>query len=202
MIENDSLRAQYSILIVDRLGYGYSEYGKVASIENQSKIIIDLLEKIKQGEQKVYVIGHSYGGAIAGTIATYNPDFLTATVMMAPAIDPIQEKYFWYSKLGKWKLTRALGSGALKVAADEKYSHAAQLVPFRDQWASISKPIMHIHGDKDKVVPFGNIQFSKEHISKEVLTTYEWKGMNHFFPFTKEEELIQIIASYIKNLTN
>jgi uncharacterized protein len=199
-IEHDSLRANYSILIVDRLGYGYSEYGKVASIENQSKIIIDLIDKLKKGEHKVYVIGHSYGGTIAGTIATYNPSFLTATIMMAPALDPKQEKYFWYSKLGKWKATRALGSGALKVAADEKYSHAEQLATFQNKWSLVSKPIFHIHGDADKVVPFGNIQFSKAQINKNLLTTYEWKDMNHFFPFSKKEEVVILLDKYFKSL--
>jgi uncharacterized protein len=199
-IQNDSLRANYSVLLVDRLGYGYSEYGKVASIENQSKIIIDLIDKLRKGEQKVYVIGHSYGGTIAGTIATYNPSFLTGTVMLAPALDPKQEKYFWYSKLGKWKATRVLGSGALKVAADEKYSHAEELATFQNKWSLISKPIYHIHGTADKVVPFGNIQFSKEQIKKEVLTTYEWKGMNHFFPFKEKEQLIILIEKFIESI--
>jgi uncharacterized protein len=199
-IENHSLRNQYSILIVDRLGYGHSEYGKVASIENQSKIIIDLISTLKQENQNVYIMGHSYGGTIAGTIATYNPTFLTATIMLAPALDPKQEKYFWYSRLGKWKATRALGSGALKVAADEKYSHAEQLATYLNKWALISKPIYHIHGDADKVVPFGNIQFSKEHINKNVLHTYEWKGMNHFFPFSDKEQLIILIDKYIESI--
>jgi pimeloyl-ACP methyl ester carboxylesterase len=117
--------------------------------------------------------------------------------MLAPAIDPDREKYFWFGKLGKWRATRWLIPKAFRVAADEKYSHESDLRSYQERWKDIKTDIVHVHGDKDFVVPFGNLEFSKKNINPDYLTPYAWKGMNHFFPFQKKEETLKLLDGFL-----
>jgi pimeloyl-ACP methyl ester carboxylesterase len=167
-LKSPILTDNYSIIIVDRLGYGYSDYGRYAAISDQSHAIIALIHSVQNVYQDVFIAGHSYGGTITAAIACFRPEFLTASVLMAPAIDPENEKYFWFSKLGKWKATRWMASGALKVATDEKYNHAKELKEWEDKWENINTPVLHIHGSNDNVVPFLNLEFSKKKFSERV----------------------------------
>ncbi len=197
-IKNKALREKYSILIMDRLGYGYSDYGHYSPMVDQSKMIIDLILDHVSNGQSVYIAGHSFGASIAGLIASMKPSFLKATVMMAPALDPEIEKYFWFGKLGIWDATRWMATGALKVAADEKYGHAEELRSLKNTWSNVATPILHIHGMEDGVVPYANVFFSKSNIDGKYLKMYEWPGMNHFFPFTEENKVVEILSNYFE----
>jgi uncharacterized protein len=195
-LKNSLITDHYSVILVDRLGYGYSDYGHYATIKEQSELLVDLINKEVKENQEVFIAGHSYGGTIAAAITSLHPKFLTASVLMAPALDPVNEKYFWFGKLGKWKATRWMASGALKVATDEKYNHAKELELWHPKWKNISTPVLHIHGNKDKLVPFVNIQYSKTNIPVSHLEVYEWEGMNHFFPFSKTNQTAELLHEY------
>ena len=197
-LKSPLLIENYSVIVVDRLGYGYSDYGNYASILKQSQFIISLIESFNTVNQKVFIAGHSYGGTITASIAALQPQFLTASVMMAPAIDPENEKYFWFGKLGKWKATRWMATKALKVATDEKYNHAKELQEWSSKWTCIKTPILHMHGDKDKVVPFVNLAYAQATFPKEYLSTYVWERTNHFFPFSSKEKTIQLLHEYFQ----
>ena len=193
-----TISQNYSVLLIDRLGYGFSNYGKYATIKVQAESIISLLDTLVKNDQDVFVAGHSYGGTIAAAIAGLNPDYLTASVLMAPALDPDNEKYFWFGKLGVWKATRWMASGALKVATDEKYNHAEELKFWDSKWKDIETPVLHIHGNKDKVVPFINLTYFQKKMREDLFESYEWKRMNHFFPFTETKKTIEIIHFYFQ----
>lgn len=198
IIENDTLRSQYSILMIDRLGYGYSEFGKYHTIKEQAAAIENIIAEM--AAEEVILVGHSFGGSIVGYIATQNPSWLLATVMIAPAIDPENEKYFWFGKLGYYKLTRWMAPKSFRVAASEKYKHLEELEEFMNDWGNIRKPILHIHGDKDVLVPFENLAFSQNNIPDEVLTPQPWKGHNHFIPFSDTNQLVDSLQVFLSNI--
>jgi uncharacterized protein len=198
-LELESFRNKFSILIIDRPGYGNSSYGKFRPFSEQAKILGKFIEG-KRDSRDVYLVGHSFGATIVGLMAVKAKKYMKASIMLAPALDPDNEKYFWFGKLGKWKATRWMASGALKVAADEKYSHAAELDQVKNNWQDINIPVLHVHGDEDNVVPFINQKFSESTFPKDYYSKYIWKGMNHFFPFQKREETGAIILNYIDSL--
>ena len=105
-IQEDTLRDNFSMLIIDRLGYGYSDYGNYQPIPDQFEAVNALMKEVRGNNQKVYTVGHSYGGTIAGYMAIQDPEWLTGTIMIAPALDPDQEKYLWFGKLALYKSTR------------------------------------------------------------------------------------------------
>jgi len=196
-IQEDTLRKDFSILIIDRLGYGYSDYGNYQPIPHQFEAIDALIKEVRGNNQKVYTVGHSYGATIAGYTAIQHPEWLTGTIMIAPALDPEQEKYLWFGKLALYKSTRWMVSKSLRVAADEKYSHEEELESFVNSWDQINSPILHIHGDKDGLVPYGNVNFSEKKIPEKWLKIKTIPGKGHLLPFTEKELMVKEILQFV-----
>lgn len=198
-LKNERLRNSYSILVVDRPGYGYSNYGEYQPIRKQYEAIQRILESAEI-TNNVITIGHSFGGTISGYIAIQNPDWLKASIMIAPAIDPDQEKYLWFGKLALYKSTRWLAPRSLRVAADEKYSHEAELNTFIGDWHRIKKPVLHIHGDADGLVPHANVSFSKSNIPEKWLEIKTVQNKGHLIPFTEQESMVDEIINFVSKL--
>ncbi|WP_162416846.1 alpha/beta hydrolase [Cyclobacterium roseum] len=129
-----------------------------------------------------------------------NPDWLKGTIMIAPAIDPEQEKYLWFGKLTLYKSTRWLAPRSLRVAADEKYSHEDELKTFIADWDQIRKPVLHLHGDDDRLVPYGNVAFSKNNIPENWLEIKTFENKGHLIPFTERETMVKEIIRFVSSL--
>ncbi|MFD2566194.1 alpha/beta fold hydrolase [Pseudotenacibaculum haliotis] len=77
---------------IDRPGYGFSNFGKPEiSIKRQSEVVAEIIDSLP--EQKVIVLGHSYGGPIAAYSSILSPK-VKSVIMLAPALDPENEKFF------------------------------------------------------------------------------------------------------------
>lgn len=143
---------------IDRPGYGYSNFGKeMTSIMQQAQIMSELIDT--QGFTNIILIGSSYGGPLVAKIATLN-DKVKGVVMISPAIDPKQEKKIWASRLTQWWPTRWLVPTGYRVAGDEKTVHARELALLEEDWPSLKIPVIHIHGDADAIVPYGNVDYT------------------------------------------
>ena len=187
-LSDSSLLSKARLVSVDRPGYGYSDYGKVeTSIPNQAAAIHFIVDQFQAS--KVILVGHSFGGPIVGKCAIDHPEKIDQLLLLAPVNDPHSEEIFWFSHFGKWKLSRSILSKALKVCADEKFSHIEELKKIESEWQQIQIPVTHIHGKKDKIAPIANIAFSKKHIAPELLKTIEWPKVNHFIPWNHFEEI-------------
>jgi len=195
-IKDTSLNQHFNIIVVDRLGYGYSNYGKYTSLDQQATWLAKLVKQ-KSSMSKVFLIGHSFGGPIIARSAVKLGNTLAGGIMIAPALDPENEKYFFGGRLAYWKATRWMFSGAWRVSASEKYRHANELKAIENDWSLIQSPIYHIHGTKDKLVPFSNLAFSSSHFKDTVLQTYSWEEEGHLIPFTKKEKTIKLIISFV-----
>ncbi len=178
------LRQNTQMIAVDRLGYGYSEYGcPETSLAKQAASIQHVIDQYNA--EKIILIGHSYGGAIIAKMAMDRPEKILAIIMLAPAIDPDNEKIFWFSHFGRWKLTKWMLNGDLRVAGDEKFSHVRELEKIRMHWKDLKTTVVHIHGQKDKIVPYENLNFSKNHIKAAYLHTINLPNANHFIPWNR-----------------
>lgn len=148
---------------VDRPGYGYSNFGvAMPSIVTQAKVISSLITDYNL--KNSIVIGSSYGGPLAARLAVENKN-VKGVIMVSPAIDPKQEKTIWASRFTQWWLTRWLVPTGYRVAGDEKTVHAQALQHIEKDWAKVKVPVIHIHGDQDDLVPYTNINYSKEKFS-------------------------------------
>lgn len=67
------LAKHYRVTVYDRPGHGYSEYKpELANLEGNTDIAFALLAELKL--DKPIVVGHSYGGAIAASMASRTPE--------------------------------------------------------------------------------------------------------------------------------
>ena len=177
-LKDPELGKKTNLISVDRLGYGYSDHGNSEpSIETQADSIYAILKKHELNE--VILIGWSYGVPIAGKMA-FKFSEIKHSFLIAGAIAPKHERYFLIAKLIDWKLTKWLVQKPFLVANDEKLAHVSELTKMENDWSKITSPITYIHGTKDLVVPFENMNFIKRKVSKKLLKTITLDGANHF----------------------
>jgi pimeloyl-ACP methyl ester carboxylesterase len=193
---DDTLHNIFNIYVVDRPGYGYSDLGQYHPITSQVNWLSHFIENRLAG-QSVFLVGHSFGGPIALHTARQLPELVNGTIMIAPALDPDNEKYFFGGKLAWKKPTRYFFSKAWRVSADEKYNHAEELKQLEPLLAEIHSPVLHIHGTRDKIAPFVNLSYSKKHLNPEILETYEWEKMGHLIPFRRKKEVVEMIVGFV-----
>jgi len=197
-LADSTLLTKFHMVAMDRLGYGYSDYGKSeVSIQKQAdavRAIVDLFPKAS----KVILVGHSYGGPIVAKCAMDFQNKLSAIIMLAPVNDAESEKIFWFASFSQWKATRWMMSKAFRVSGDEKFAHQAELRKIESGWNQITIPTVHIHGMKDKMLaPPPNIEFSKTHIRPNVLKLITMPDANHMIPWSDydmvRKELLQLL---------
>lgn len=185
-MKNPNLVRKFDMVSVDRPGYGYSDFGRSeVSIKKQAEVLKPILEEY--GNTSTILIGHSYGGPIAAKAEVLYPDLVQAIMLLAPAIDPENEKEFAIAWFGKTRPFRWLTPTSWKVATDEKYSHVEELKKMIPDWQKISIPVTYIQGDKDRLVPYENLAFAKKMINESCLKVISIPQEDHFLPWSREE---------------
>jgi pimeloyl-ACP methyl ester carboxylesterase len=196
-MQDSILNSKFTMISIDRPGYGYSNFGKSEkSIKIQAEMFNELVSKEALGYDKVILVGHSYGGPIAGIMCAMNSDLYDHVLMLAPANDPDLEKIFWFAYLAKWPPFKWLTPKALRVSADEKFSHSKALTEVKGLWLEIEVNIDHIHGTNDVLVPFENIEFSKRNIPNTYLRIDTLEGVNHFLPWSHKQLITEVLLKY------
>ena len=198
LFKDEKLLSDYSLIIPDRPGYGYTAYGKYFDIDKQSGFLAFLLKNVSDSIP-VILNGHSFGAPIAAKLVMQQKANVKGLVMVGGAIDPSIEKYFFMGKLAYWPATRWMFSKAIQVSASEKYDHQNQLKQMANEWKNIALPVLMIHGDKDWLVPFENTVFATKNMNNKFLKVYKWENESHFIPFTKPKEMMQLITNWINN---
>lgn len=169
-LKDSTLYNQVNMYAIDRPGYGYSNFGdEMTSINLQGKVISAVIEEKKLAN--VITIGSSYGGPLAARVAVENEN-VKGVIMISPAIDPDNEKRIWQSSFTQFWLTRWLVPTGYRVAGDEKTTHVQELSKIKKDWDKVKVPVMHIHGDADDLVPYINVEYSRDTFSDiEIITT-------------------------------
>lgn len=144
-------------------------------------------------------VGHSYDGPITSSYVLDNPEKVKAAVLIAPALDPDQEKDFAIVKFTEWKATRWAVPAFFMVAAAEKKAHENELRKLLPKWEKIQTPFIHIHGTSDKIVPCENISFSQKMIPDSLLEIIIIEGGNHMTPWEDEDLVREEILKLLRN---
>lgn len=179
----DSLLVEkYNILSYDRPGFGYKDkYPSLTSLKEQAKVLHQVLDSL--GLSNAVLYAHSFGGAIAIQAAIDYPEQIDKLVLVAVAVDPENEKYFWFGKLGKWKATKWMLPKVLRVSGNEKYTHEDELRKLKPQLDKVTQKVWIVHGDADGMVPFENVAFLQKELKNAEIETTVVKDGNHFLPF-------------------
>ena len=92
----NTLKKSYRVISIDRPGMGYSEGPKINSSERifvQAKIISKLLKEIT--DEKPVIVGHSYGGALALSLALNDEENLKKLILVNTASHPWKSDNIW-----------------------------------------------------------------------------------------------------------
>ena len=197
-LSDTTLLNHFKIIVPDRYGHGYSDFGKTeVSVQKQADYLVPILKQARYEGTKTILVGHSYGGTIAARLAMDHPDLIDHLVLSAPAIDPKNEKRFWFNKpLDCWAIKWAMPQNFI-IANDEKLAHANECLKMESDWYKITTPTVYLHGKNDDVVPFVNIEFAKKHLVNAPVNYIVKDSLPHIF-FMKQPQILRGIILDIK----
>jgi pimeloyl-ACP methyl ester carboxylesterase len=126
-IAHEPRLAPYRALLIDLLGYGYSDRPPdfPYTFETHAAVIAGLLDHL--GLRSCQLIGHSLGGSIAIVLATARPDLIAGLVVAEPSLDA-DDAFFSGTIVARWPSeAQYLAEGHATVLAEE--SAAARAAP-------------------------------------------------------------------------
>lgn len=118
------LSGRAELLFVDRPGHGYSDRGGPENgfPDGQADAIVKVMDHYRI--DRAIVVAHSFGGAIAASLALRHPDRVRGLVFLAAATHPWPGGVDWYYRLSSmpvfgWLFTHtlALPAGLQRIAA-------------------------------------------------------------------------------------
>jgi pimeloyl-ACP methyl ester carboxylesterase len=165
ILDDTDLQKKYQIIAVDRPGYNNSMFkGKkkaVTSISTQAVAIHEAM-RLNRSHSKGILYGTSYGAPIAAEMALMYPNEFDHLLMVGGAIDPNNEKFWWFHKYVRGTVVRFFLPRFMNTATDEKFAHVAELKKLLPHWREINIPVTVLQGSADEIVPVANFQFAKK----------------------------------------
>lgn len=198
-LSDKELLAHYRMVSIDRPGFGYSEFGDARPLAVQSELIKPVLDSINNNKP-LFVIGHSLGGPMAIKLEADYPRTFTGMVLLAPSVDPSEEKpERWRPWLIKTPL-EYLVPGAMAPSNRELWYLKKDLKNLEADFSKIHCPVWIVHGDKDKLVPIGNSDYAgKMLVNSPLVEVTIIKGANHFIPWMHYSEIKSILVNLMDN---
>ena len=165
VLDDQDLQKKYHIIAVDRPGYHHSKFkGKrkaLTSIEKQAVVIHEAM-RLNRSRKPGILYGTSYGAPIAAEMALKYPGEFEHLLMVGGAIDPANEKFWWFHKYTRGPIIRLLLPRFINTATDEKFAHIKELTRLLPHWKEINIPVTVLQGSNDHIVPIANFDFAKE----------------------------------------
>jgi len=193
---DSNLTSKAHLISLDRPGYGKSGEGDpVTSIEEQAKMIYPLFA-LNKSKQPVVLLGHSYGGPIVIRLAMDYPSDVKGMVLLAPAIDPDNEKQFAINRLADFSLVRKIMPRIWNSAYFEKKTHVDELRKLTD-WDKITAATVYMYGDKDGLVPPVNVEYAKKKMISAPFSITEFPDENHFIPWTQQDSVTKVLLKLL-----
>ena len=184
-LEDSDLLRNYRLISIDRPGFGYSDFGKVLHLNEQSELITRFLSTINNGKP-LYLVGHSLGGPMAVKLAAENQKLINAIVILAGSLDPAQEGSEWWRKILDKTPLYYFVPGAFRPSNRELLYFKDDVHGLADNFAKVTCRVYLVHGDADKWVPPGNVAYAtKKLINARAVEVHILEGANHFIPWTR-----------------
>lgn len=198
LMDDKDLQKHFHIVSVDRVGYGKSRLKMkkkrkyVTSIATQAKALLPVFA-LNHSDQKVIVLGRSYGAPIAAKMVSMVPEKVKELIMVSPVIDPDKEKFYWFSKWGRNALVQLFLPGDFNTATAEKYSHSDELKKLLPVWQNLHVPTTVIQGGNDWIADPSNIDFAKKHIKSKRAQYIFLYNAGHMITFTHLEMIKEML---------
>ena len=192
-LKDTLLLSKYRMIAIDRIGFGYSNFGKAENLKTQS-YIIEKFTKLTANGKPIYLIGHSLGGPTIVQMAAEKPNDYPALIILAGAMDPKAEKPEKWRAIIKTTPIRYIIPGALRPSNDELWYLKNDLIQLKPKLQNITSKVIIIHGTKDPLVPYSNVAFMRrEFVNAKSLEIISIKDANHFIPWEHFKEIRDVL---------
>ena len=190
---DSAMQKKFRVVSFDRPGFGYSDFGKAMHLQEQCKILLPVLQKLKTGHP-MFICGHSMGGPVVAKLVADDPTLFKTAVIVAGALDPAQEKQETWRHVMKGKPMYWFLPGAFGPSNTELLYLKDDLVPLANDLKNIKCNILFVHGDKDTWVPIENIAYGKKMMFNAAsLSADTIHGADHQIPWKNREVLRDIL---------
>jgi pimeloyl-ACP methyl ester carboxylesterase len=112
----EPLSKEFRVIAIDRPGHGHSDRpgGRAdASVTRQTALISEAM--LAAGVPRAIIVGHSWAGAVATTLAMDHPERVAGLVLLAPVSHPWPGGITWYYHVGSWPVIGRIFSHLLPV---------------------------------------------------------------------------------------
>jgi pimeloyl-ACP methyl ester carboxylesterase len=194
-MQDKDLLGKFRMVSIDRPGFGFSNFGKARNLTEQSSLLAPLLQQIKNGKP-IFVVGHSMGGPMAVRLDIDYPGVFSGLVLLAASVSPyLEDPEKWRPVLFTTPLNYWV-PGAMRTANQELWYLKSDLKKMEPELVRVTTPVWIVHGDKDLLVPVGNVDFMKnKFIHARKITVTILPGANHFIPWEHFTEIKSILMS-------
>jgi pimeloyl-ACP methyl ester carboxylesterase len=197
-LQDSDLRAAARLLAVDRPGFGGSERGRaVPALAAQAAALAEVLESDAPGPPAI-VVGHSLGGPIAVRLAMDRPDLVAALLLVAPSIDPAEERRRWYNIAGATRIVQWFLPIDWTISNRELWPLKHELTAMLPMWRGLRCPTIVVQGMADELVPAANADFAERQLSPGRVRIDRYPGENHFVlwqrPETVRRPLLELLS--------
>lgn len=196
---NDSiLNRRFDFLLIDRPGYGFSDFGNpLLSIEKQASIIQHIISQYDSMYEQRILLGTSYGGSVAARLMMDYPGYVDGGILMSSSLIPGEERIYNISypmDAIPWLFPRLV-----TVANEEKLNHEEELSKMSNLWHKVSNPVLFIHGKLDDLIYPDNVYKSVEKLGAGVLQDTVWVHDGEHSLYWSHRELVKAkISQFLK----
>jgi pimeloyl-ACP methyl ester carboxylesterase len=192
-MRDSAMRKKFRMVVFDRPGFGFSDYGKAMHLQDQCKLLLPVIQSLKT-DKPMFLCGHSYGGPVVAKLAADAPNLFKTVVIVAGALDPAQEKKETWRHVMDNKPMYWFLPGAFQPSNTELLYLKEDLKPLANDLVNIRTNILFVHGDKDTWVPIENMAYGKKMMTNAASINVDTlHGADHQIPWKNREQLKDIL---------
>jgi pimeloyl-ACP methyl ester carboxylesterase len=192
-LKDSLLLSKYRMIAIDRIGFGYSNFGHAENLKTNTFIIEKFIEQASN-KKPVYLIGHSLGGPAIIQMAAEKPNDYKELIILAGSVDPKAEEPENWRPILMAKPLRYIIPGALRPSNDELWWLKGDLYELKPKLGSITSKVIVIHGTKDQLVPYSNAGFiRRELVNAQSVRVIPIKDADHFIPWTHFAQIRDVL---------
>ena len=197
LMANSSLLQKAQLVAFDRPGFGESEPGRVErSLSAQAALVADIIDRVAP-DRKAILVGHSYGGPVIAQTAVDHPDKVAALVMIAASVSPQLEAKRWFNHVAEWRLVNWVLPRDLVTSNREILALRSELTRLEPSLNSIGIPVVVVHGERDRLVPFENVIFIRREFGHARISEKTHPDWGHFIPWDQPQVIRDVLLDLL-----
>ncbi|MFV0574254.1 MAG: alpha/beta fold hydrolase [Vibrio sp.] len=194
--EQPAFLDKFSVFSIDRPGWGESTYPNEEypyTLQEQAELLASLIKDISlKTNQKLIVVGHSYGGSLVPVLAAEYPEYIRGAVILAGDIEPQKAEARWFNFTLDY-VPDFLIPEPWAQSNKEVLAIAPSLEKLQSKFATIKQNLIIMQGTQDDLVRPSNSHYAPKIFSNAKLEVIWLYQAGHIINLTHVEEVMMTI---------